>query len=203
MEARRRSCVLDLVSLDDKFKPHHLLSDAALPLVDSMQDMTASDRSVCHTRPMAISSVSTCIVGPSLNNEHQFIRQGSYALTSGFKRISHNSQGKVTEHAARTSRVGLRLEAGPLHHGISRPSSQLMNLPERAIPPSMDRFTSYRTRIAPTEGSTAPSTSQIAEYLAVMSVRLKPGWSNVTTWPSLLSSSLSSTPAMLHAARDM
>eukprot|EP00967_Tisochrysis_lutea_P029359 scaffold34330_cov35-Tisochrysis_lutea.AAC.2 len=46
------------------------------------------------------------------------------------------------------------------------------------------------------EGSTAPSTSQIAEYLAVMSVRLKPGWSNVTTWPSLLSSSLSSTPVL-------
>ena len=52
------------------------------------------------------------------------------------------------------------------YHGISRPSSQLINMPVRSIVAFM---TSCSTRHAPTAGSTAPSFSQIAAYLEAAS----------------------------------
>ena len=61
------------------------------------------------------------------------------------------------------------------YQGMRRPSSQLMTVP--VVDMSALRI-SYRTRLQPMCGSTAPSMSQMCAYFLVISVRLKPGWSS-------------------------
>eukprot|EP00966_Prymnesium_polylepis_P183150 4244311-Prymnesium_polylepis.2 len=73
-----------------------------------------------------------------------------------------------------------------------------MNIPVRSM---VAPLTSCSTRFAPMAASTAPSTSQISAYLAVMPVLLKPGCSMSTGTPCALSSCASSIAPMLHAAR--
>ena len=80
------------------------------------------------------------------------------------------------------------------YQGMRRPSSQLMNCP--VVDMSL-LMTSNRTRLAPSLASTAPSMSQISLYFAVISVRLKPGWSMITEMPFERSSSAKRAPTML------
>lgn len=89
---------------------------------------------------------------------------------------------------------------GCSYQGIVSPSSQLMKEPVLSI---VMRLISWMTLLAPMLGSTAPSTSQMAWYLLVISVRLKPGCRIDTLTPEAFSSCDRSMPAMLAAALDM
>lgn len=86
------------------------------------------------------------------------------------------------------------------YQGMVSPSSQLMKDPVLSM---VMRLISWMTLFAPMLGSTAPSSSQMAWYLLVMSVRLKPGCRMDTLTPEAFSSCDRSMPAMLAAALDM
>ena len=93
-------------------------------------------------------------------------REGARCFTSHAAPVRPSFVPKLTP-SARSPRHA--------YQGMRRPSSQLMTVP--VVDMSALRI-SYRTRLQPMCGSTAPSMSQMCAYFLVISVRLKPGWSS-------------------------